>query len=111
MHALRRLAILSVLTAALLCPHPARAAQSTAVTDWNSIATSAVLIKPGRILDSRAVSLSDQRIRLGVATRVWSTIECKTRHSTRTALTVTGLANGPFWFRCWVTQIVSPTSL
>jgi len=34
-----------------------------------------------------------------------------TRHSTRTTLTVTGLAKGPFWFRCWVTHIVSPSSL
>jgi membrane-associated phospholipid phosphatase len=56
MHALRRLTILGVLSAALLCPHPARAAQGNVVTDWNSIATSAVLINPGRILDSRALA-------------------------------------------------------
>jgi len=56
MHALRRLTIVSVLSAALLCPHPARAAQSTSVTDWNGVATSAVLINPGRILDSRALA-------------------------------------------------------
>ena len=56
MHACRRLTILSVLGATLVCPPPARAAESTAVTDWNSIATSAVLINPGRILDSRALA-------------------------------------------------------
>ena len=56
MYALRRLTILSVLSAALLCPHLARAAQGNAVADWNSIATSAVLINPGRILDSRALA-------------------------------------------------------
>jgi len=56
MHVLRRRTILSVLSAALLCPHLARAAQSNAVTEWNSIATSAVLINPGRILDSRALA-------------------------------------------------------
>ena len=33
------------------------------------------------------------------------------RYSIRTALIVTGLANGPFWFRCCVTQMVSPSSL
>ena len=32
-------------------------------------------------------------------------------HSTRTNLSVNGLANGPFWFRCWVNDSVSPSSL
>src|SRR6185369_13745583 len=33
------------------------------------------------------------------------------RHSTRTNLRVKGFANGPFWFRCWVNDSVSPSSL
>jgi hypothetical protein len=56
MHALRRLVVQAVLGVALLSPHPADAGPSTAVTDWNSIATSAVLVSPGRILDSRALA-------------------------------------------------------
>ena len=56
MHAVRRRASLGLLSVALLCPHPATASQSTAVADWNSIATSAVLVSPGRVLDSRALA-------------------------------------------------------
>ena len=33
------------------------------------------------------------------------------RHSTRTNFSVNGLANGPFWFLCWVNDSVSPSSL
>ena len=33
------------------------------------------------------------------------------RHSTRINLRVKGFANGPFWFRCWVNESVSPSSL
>lgn len=56
MQPFRRFVILGALSALVFSSHPARAAESTAVTDWNSIATSAVLVNPGRILDSRALA-------------------------------------------------------
>ena len=53
----RRLAIVvGVLIAVLLCAPRTSAGQGNAVTAWNSVATAAVLINPGRILDSRAMA-------------------------------------------------------
>jgi membrane-associated phospholipid phosphatase len=49
-------AIVGVLIAVLFSSARPSAAQGNAVTAWNSIATTAVLINPGRILDSRALA-------------------------------------------------------
>jgi hypothetical protein len=56
MRADRHLAIAGVLIVLLLCSPGTSAAQGNAVTAWNSVATTAVLINPGRILDSRAMA-------------------------------------------------------
>jgi hypothetical protein len=56
MRAVRRLAIVAgVLIATLFWPGTG-AAQGNAVTVWNTIATAAVLVNPGRILDSRTMA-------------------------------------------------------
>jgi len=59
-------AIVGVLIAMLFCSAGTSAAQGNAVTAWNSVATAAVLINPGRILDSRALA--------GVQTAVHDTV-------------------------------------
>jgi membrane-associated phospholipid phosphatase len=56
MRADRLSAIVGVLIAMLFCSAGTSAAQGNAVTAWNSVATAAVLINPGRILDSRAMA-------------------------------------------------------
>jgi membrane-associated phospholipid phosphatase len=57
MRPVRRLAIVAgVVIAMLLCSPRTAAAQGNAVTAWNTIATAAVLVNPGRILDSRAMA-------------------------------------------------------
>jgi membrane-associated phospholipid phosphatase len=56
MRADRLSATVGVLIAILFCSTGTSAAQGNAVTTWNSIATTAVLINPGRILDSRAMA-------------------------------------------------------
>lgn len=55
MHRLRRLLVVSFVIVSFVRPQPAHA-QGNAVTHWNSVATAAVLINPGRILDSRALA-------------------------------------------------------
>lgn len=56
MRANRFSSIVCVLIALVFCSPGTSAAQGNAVTAWNSVATAAVLINPGRILDSRALA-------------------------------------------------------
>ena len=56
MHVYRRLTIIGVTIGVLLSAAPAPAADGNTVTQWNAVATTAVLNNPGRILDSRALA-------------------------------------------------------
>ena len=56
MHVHRSLTIIGVTIGMLLSAAPSPAADGNAVTQWNAVATTAVLNSPGRILDSRALA-------------------------------------------------------